>query len=215
MGKVPWVELEGVQTSDPDAVAVLIHSESESEDEIVDSACAQTQTSDLHGTCIDSGDTDDSDNLRTHDLSEESNDIYTQKVILETCAQLLLKLETIHLSILHLQYSVHAGALGSVKIEARDRSENLWRWKDGGAFSSDIVDQLRLASPSVKDNIETVSGNEEIVDAELLLRDCVYDVFDGGCMENGDATKLHQNDDPTIATDGFIIDVAYNAESRF
>jgi hypothetical protein len=214
MGKVPWVELEGVQTPDPDVVSVLIHSESESEDEIVDPVCAQTQTSDLHGACIDSGDTDDSDNLRTHDSNEESNDVYTQNVILETCAQLLLKLETIHLSILHLQYSVHAGALGSVEVEARDRAKNLWRWKDGGAFSSDIVDQLRLASQSVKDDIETVSGNKDIVDAELLLRDCVYDVFDGGCMENNDATKLQQTDDVTIATDGFIIDVAYNAESR-
>ena len=48
--------------------------------------------------------------------------------VLETCTQLLLKLETVHLSILHLQYSLHAGTLATSQVECVDRSSRLWAW---------------------------------------------------------------------------------------
>lgn len=125
---------------------------------------------------------------------DDNMDDMAQAVLLDTCTQMLLKLEAIRLSVLHLQYSLHAGNRGATAVEAVDRSNKLWRWNDGGAFSVDIVDRLQLTRP--REEVVVVVDDNHIVDpvverlkrdlllaTELLRPDFVYDVFDGGCMD--------------------------------
>lgn len=75
-------------------------------------------------------------------LEEEVEDENARIVVLETCKQLLLKLETVRLSVLHLQYSIHAGALGSAAIEADNRAKQLWSWDKAGVFATEAVSQF-------------------------------------------------------------------------
>ena len=66
----------------------------------------------------------------------EHNEVIRNEV-LNTCNSLLTKLETVRLSVLHLQYSMHAGEFAAVQVETADRSSRLWNW-DSSAPSSDI-----------------------------------------------------------------------------
>jgi len=91
------------------------------------------------------------------DAVEDSNQA-VRVVMVETCKDLLVKLETVRLSVLHLQYSLHAGALGASAVETTDRSQRLWAWDQGGVFSSDP------------------SGG-------VCLHGAVADIFDGGCTQ--------------------------------
>jgi hypothetical protein len=69
---------------------------------------------------------------------EHSVNIDTTDTVLTTCKQLLVKLEEIRTSVLHLQYSIHAGELGTIAVDNRDRAQQLWSWDKGGAFSAEI-----------------------------------------------------------------------------
>jgi hypothetical protein len=75
-------------------------------------------------------------------LEEEVEDENARIVVLETCKQLLLKLEAVRLSVLHLQYSIHAGALGSAAIESDNRAKQLWSWDKAGVFATEAVSQF-------------------------------------------------------------------------
>jgi hypothetical protein len=70
-------------------------------------------------------------------VDDEAKDDYVRQEVSDTCAELLVKLETVRLSVLHLQYSLHAGALGAAQLETRDRSSRLWAW-DKSSTLSDI-----------------------------------------------------------------------------
>lgn len=56
-----------------------------------------------------------------------------------TCKDLLVKLETVRLSVLHLQYSLHTGALAEAATETAERSDKLWAWNEGGVFSAELA----------------------------------------------------------------------------
>jgi hypothetical protein len=185
------IELSDGAFSYDGEVAVLAVSESESDEEeccntvsnetsvLPEIGCCDTDTS-----CNSTRDT----NATVEHIEDDGGDMYTRKVVLDTCTELLLKLETIRLSVLHLQYSLHAGALGSAAVEATDRSQQLWRWGDGGFFPPDIVEHLRLASLRAETSAETtedpvvvatVSTNlqhSQPLTAEVLLADGVYDI---------------------------------------
>ena len=77
-------------------------------------------------------------------------------IVGDTCAQLLVKLETVRLSVLHLQYSMHTGDLADDAAAATARSDSLWEWAKGGDFSAELAHGGRL---------------QGVLD----------DVFDGGC----------------------------------
>ena len=91
-----------------------------------------------------------------------------RKHVLETCTQLLLKLETVRLSVLHLQYSLHAGALVSSQIESIDRSSRLWTWdqssKLGEVVPVEVSDPLKI--PENEFHIE-ISDPFNLSDAAL------------------------------------------------
>jgi hypothetical protein len=89
---------------------------------------------------------------------EDVSDNAVNAVMVHTCKELLVKLETVRLSVLHLQYALHAGALGVSAVETADRSQRLWAWDQGGVFSSDIANGV-------------------------CLQGAVADIFDGGCTQ--------------------------------
>jgi hypothetical protein len=69
----------------------------------------------------------------------KSNDKVAREVVVDTCKNLLHKLEEIRVSVLHLQYSLHAGDLGGVSVEASTRAQQLWAWDQGGEFSTEVA----------------------------------------------------------------------------
>jgi len=77
-------------------------------------------------------------------------------IVADTCKQLLVKLETVRLSVLHLQYSMHTGDLADDAVAATARSDSLWEWAKAGDFSAELAHGGRL---------------QGVLD----------DVFDGGC----------------------------------
>ena len=62
----------------------------------------------------------------------------SRDVVVHTCRELLVKLEDIRTSVLHLQYSLHAGDLGDVAVESSERARKLWAWNQGGVFSEEV-----------------------------------------------------------------------------
>ena len=80
---------------------------------------------------------------------DADKDEYVRTHVLETCTQLLVKLETVRLSVLHLQYSLHAGGLAASQIESVDRSSRLWAWdqpsQSGEISSAGIPDPPKLS----------------------------------------------------------------------
>jgi hypothetical protein len=100
--------------------------------------------------------TSDSCTIETHDLvgltkfvegtkyvpstenKEDAINIHSKKVVLDTCQELLVKLEEIRTSVLHMQYSIHAGALGGAAVENTERAQQLWAWDKGGVFSAEV-----------------------------------------------------------------------------
>jgi len=67
-----------------------------------------------------------------------------KEMMTATCKDLLLKLETVRLSVLHLQYSLHIGALAENETETVERSDKLWAWNEGGVFSAELAHGGRL-----------------------------------------------------------------------
>jgi hypothetical protein len=95
-------------------VAILIASESESSSE-----------THVHDACEISSDTATMRPIHPDDdVSTEDEKV----VVLKTCTELLEKLEAVRLSVLHLQYSLHASEVCAVSTESVDRSRTLWNW---------------------------------------------------------------------------------------
>lgn len=69
---------------------------------------------------------------------EDSLTVDSRDIVMDTCKQLLLKLDEIRTSVLHLQYSLHAGDLGGVAVDNRERAQKLWSWDQGGTFSAEV-----------------------------------------------------------------------------
>jgi hypothetical protein len=61
-----------------------------------------------------------------------------REVVVNTCRELLVKLEDIRTSVLHLQYSLHAGDIGDAAVESSERAQKLWAWNQGGVFSEEV-----------------------------------------------------------------------------
>jgi hypothetical protein len=69
------------------------------------------------------------------DLKRDSSG---RDVVVHTCGELLAKLEDVRLSVLHLQYSLHAGDIGDAAVESSERAQKLWAWNQGGVFSEEV-----------------------------------------------------------------------------
>ena len=173
--EVPCVELlPQVQTDGCDVVCNEIHvcNESESDSGIDDSIdvqpCVPLDRKDV--SCADADEYCAATVPPMH-LEEEKNNEQARVVVLETCAQLLLNVEAIKLSLLQLQYSVHAGDIGTSNTEAKIRSHQLWSWdKRSVETEVDSSTQFQL-------NVFPCNAVEE-----LTLPKGIYDVFEGGCI---------------------------------
>jgi len=75
---------------------------------------------------------------------EESTHREVKDMMAATCKDVLLKLEAVRLSVLHLQYSLHTGALTENETETVERSDKLWAWDQGGVFSAELAHGGRL-----------------------------------------------------------------------
>ena len=138
-------------------------------------------TNEIHG-----GDTTDLANsaatVSPQNKEDADKDDEVRQQVLETCTQLLLKLETVRLSVLHLQYSMHAGALASSQIESIDRSSRLWAWdrssKLGEIHPVEIPSSFKLSGDKFNTEIPD-SVNIEISDSFNISDDALseLDVF--------------------------------------
>jgi hypothetical protein len=110
--------------------------------------------------------------------TQRSDEVEFRSFVRETCAQLLLKLDTVRLSVLHLQYSMHAGGIGPVEEETYDRSKKIWSWDHAGVFATDPVNGLHFPrdvfAPDTTEELELPEG--------------IYDVYDVG--SNADASNF-------------------------
>ena len=78
----------------------------------------------------------------------DSND---KDVVREMCKKLLVKLDEIQASVLHLQYSLHAGDIAEAAVERSDRAQQLWAWDKGGLFSAEVSSGIIIQG--VLDNV--------------------------------------------------------------
>ena len=90
-----------------------------------------------------------------------------KEIMAATCKDLLQKLETVRLSVLHLQYSLHTGALAENAAETVERSDKLWAWNEGGVFSAELAHGGRLQGA-----LHNVFGGGFPADPGLAYTDC-------------------------------------------
>ena len=106
----------------------------------------------------------DDDNSETSDSPEEPNDSDVAAIVADTCSQLLIKLESVRLSVLQLQYSLRTGTAttgnGST-IAAYNRTQCLWDWKHAGVFFSAPLDEdlTKAASNASTDELDDKAGD--------------------------------------------------------
>ncbi|KAJ1468622.1 hypothetical protein T484DRAFT_1755000 [Baffinella frigidus] len=135
-------------------------------------------------------------------LESEASDEDTRQTIRNTCQDLLLKIETVRMSVLHLQYCMHAGALyidgantsattntsatnnnnnNNNNTTTRDRLQNIWGWEHSGVFANNGVEELQLPVHTVKQQPDATPQQESTIKTNILdVFEGVYDVFDGG-----------------------------------
>ena len=117
----------------------------------------------------DATDTTSTDTMATvppQHIVDEENDEFIRAHVLNTCAQMMHQLEAVRLSVLHLQYSIHAGDVGVASVEHTTRAGNLWTWDKPSVLGTIFVPD----KPSVLDTIfvpEDTSQELEISDAEF------------------------------------------------
>ena len=61
--------------------------------------------------------------------------------VLETCTELLIRLDDVRLAVLHLQYSLRVGTAGHREprpLETQDRAQRLWSWDHAGVFLAEL-----------------------------------------------------------------------------
>ena len=132
-------------------------------------------------------------------VEEEIKNEEARVTVLNTCSQLLLSVEAIKMSLLQLQYSLHAGDLGVPTAETKNPSRRIWGW--------DHPDVLAEQTPEFAGNVFDPAN---IVGEELTLPHGVYDVFEGGCITiNSDVI-----DDVADVPDDLAQTTGDNAESR-
>ena len=116
-------------------------------------------------------------------------------VVLETCGLLLTSVESIKLSLLTLQYSLHTGAIGGGKVPAAvSDPRKIWSWDQPTTLDESICNTSEFA-------VNVFDPSNIITDELTLLPHGVYDVFDGG-----GSIKIHGGGDG--GSDG----VAYGTE---
>jgi hypothetical protein len=194
-------------------VAVLIQSESaSSSDADVDNCIAMDNVIDIdHSTeasvnvhpCMSHVHTNEepSSGTATVPPTHPDDDVSTQGeslIVLNTCAELLRKLEAVRVSVLHLQYSMHAGELGVASVQTVDRSRRLWSWGN-------------MNMPPMTPIVSTQRPQQELEEGERLSQDAIsagIHVFNGCCppddvntTDDLDATDAPATDD-LGATDG-------------
>ena len=58
--------------------------------------------------------------------------------VLETCTQLLSKIEEVRLAVLHLQYSLRSETVGTHGSRSQNRAQRLWSWGHAGVFLAEL-----------------------------------------------------------------------------
>lgn len=187
-------------------IEVMVESESASDDADLEpdpprDPCVSTDATHVHT----GGDTPDNVKCTTTvppiHLEQEVEDENVRNVVLQTCKQLLLKIETVRLSVLHLQYSMHAGGLGVAPVETSDRSKQLWSWNHPGIFATDPVDGVQFP-----EGVFTHKSEEDEFQIprdvfapstleELQLPGGIYDVFDIGSSPDTANVSITSSDD--------------------
>ena len=80
---------------------------------------------------------------------DDEHNEFVRNEVLNTCKTLLTMLETVRVSVLHLQYAVHAGETAAVQVETTDRSSRLWNWDtslpSSDIFKFDVANELKLS----------------------------------------------------------------------
>jgi hypothetical protein len=184
-------------------IAILIASESESSSE-----------THVHDACEISSDTATMRPIHPDDdVSTEDEKV----VVLKTCTELLEKLEAIRLSVLHLQYSLHASEVCAVSTESVDRSRTLWNWDNGNTVTTqelgqefvDTMEQVEMSRTMWSfDNMNPLipieQSVEELEEGERLSRDAIsagINVFDGCTTDDFDDGTSKLRIDSTSHTD--------------
>jgi hypothetical protein len=154
-------------------IAILIESESESSsdvdvDKCIDNVIETHENVDIldmsfsphvHNACeVSSGTATMPPTHPDDDVSAE----YEKVVVLRTCTELLEKLEAIRLSVLHLQYSLHASEVCAVSTESVDRSRTLWNW-----------DNMNIVSMPPNGNTVSMEPNGNTVTTQELGQEFV------------------------------------------
>jgi hypothetical protein len=173
-------------------VEVLVVSESSSESSVHDNIFFLPDSIILPSYTTISDNVDCSGTNTTTDDTHRSEDEALRLHIRETCEQLLVKLETIRLSVLHLQYSLHAGVVQSGAAETQGRSNKIWNWDNPKADATTTVKGLHFPNDVFSANITS----------ELEVPGDIYDVYDFG--SNADASNVDTGpitDDPTHTTE--------------
>ena len=93
----------------------------------------------------------DQPTISPENQNEHTKNELVRTEVLNTCAILLTKLETVRLSVLHLQYSIHAGAITNVQPETT-RIGSIWEW---GHQTTPLIDmfpeELKLSDQALSE----------------------------------------------------------------
>ena len=70
-------------------------------------------------------------------IERDIDEKHSHAFVVDTCEQILMKLDTVRLSVLHLKYSMlNAGSRTPTSINP---CKQLWAWEGGGVFADDVV----------------------------------------------------------------------------
>jgi hypothetical protein len=194
-------------------IAILVESESESSSDVgVENCIDNTIETHAHNiSCeVSSGRATMRPIHPDDDVSTEDEKV----VVLKTCTELLEKLEAIRLSVLHLQYSLHASEVCAVSTERVDRSRTLWDWDNGNTVTTqelgqEIADTMDMSRTMWSfDNMNPLipieQSVEELEEGERLSRDAIsagINVFDGCTTDDFDDGTSKLRIDSTSHTD--------------
>ena len=117
---------------------------------------------------------------------DDEHNEFVRNEVLNTCKNLLTMLETVRVSVLHLQYSVHAGETAAVQVETTDRSSRLWNWDtslpSSDIFKFDVANELKLSDQDLSE-LE-VFGADSQGDEVTTILETNLDANQGANIEN-------------------------------
>ena len=129
-------------------------------------------------------------------IENAEKDELVRNEVLNTCSQLLVMLEDVKLSVLHLQYSLHAGDLRPSYVEEIDRSNRLWAW--------DTLPPLGDTSPPLGDTLPPLGDDlyKEILEDSGLSQDTLpkIQIFGVTSIETPLDADLDPHIDPHVDT---------------